>query len=97
MQNGKHAGTGDGKQRHRLCKAIDGVAPRLPQEKKNGGNQSSRVPDSNPPHEIDNGKPPAHRDVHTPDTASAEKEIADRIEQPHADKEREAKPKQPTV
>ena len=83
MEQGEHAGAGDGKQRHGFGKAVDGVAPALPQQQKNGGNQRAGVADTDPPDKIDDGEAPADGDRDAPNADALEEQITDGKQQHH--------------
>ena len=66
MQHGKESGAGYGKKRHGFGETVDGIAPGLPEQKQNGGNQRAGVADSDPPDKVDDGKSPSGGDGDAP-------------------------------
>src|SRR3989338_5491392 len=68
MDNRENPGTHDGKNSHRLRRAIDRRPPLLTEKKKNGRDQGPRMTDINPEHEVRNVKSTPHRLVQAPDT-----------------------------
>src|SRR5712692_8990398 len=96
MKHWEQAGASYRKQCHRFREAIYRVTPRLPQKQKNCGNQSAGVADSNPPHEVDNGEAPPHRDIHAPNAYAPHEQIADDVQHHHRDQERDAKTEEPS-
>ena len=77
----EHAGAGHGEQRHGFGEAVDGVAPGLLQQQQNGRDQRAGVADTDPPHEVDDGEAPGHRDVDAPDADAHQKQVGDRRHQ----------------
>ena len=63
-----------GEDRHRLGEAVDGVAPRLLEEKQNRGDQRARVADSDPPDEVDNRESPGAGNGDAPDADALQEE-----------------------
>ena len=63
----EHAGASHREQRHGFSEAVDRIAPRLPQQQKNGGDQRAGVADTDPPDEVDDGESPADGNVDAPD------------------------------
>src|SRR5208283_4189785 len=75
------------KQRHGFGEPVDGVAPGLPQQQKDGGYERARMPDTDPPHEVDDGEAPADGDVDAPNANAFDKQVAERVQQHHRDQE----------
>ena len=73
----KHAGAGDGEQRHRLGEAVDRRAPFLVQQQQDRRDQRAGVADADPPDEVDDREAPGHRHVDAPDADALEQQIAD--------------------
>ena len=69
MQRREHARAHDREDGHGLCEAVDARAPLLSEQEKNGGNQSSRVTDTDPPDEV--------RDVPSPSDGATVSPYAD--------------------
>src|SRR5205085_2857543 len=53
--------------------------------------------DSNPPHEVNDGKTPSDRDCHSPNADAADEQISRRVKQHHREQERYAKTEEPRV
>ena len=66
--------THDGKDRHRLGRAIDRGPPLLPEEEEDRGDQGSCVADAHPEYEVRDVPRPADRDVESPDPDAFPKE-----------------------
>src|SRR6202035_1193399 len=62
----ENSGAGHGEQGHSFGKAVDGIAPRLPQQQENRGDERAGVADADPPHEGDDGEAPADGDGDAP-------------------------------
>ncbi len=97
MNCGEYPGASHGKQRHRLGEAVDGVAPLLAQEQKDGGDQRASVADTDPPDEVDDGESPADGDGDAPYANALEEKIAKGVEQHHGRQEGDAKADEPAV
>ncbi len=91
----KHAGGRHRKQRHGLGEAVDRVAPRLPQQQQDGGDQRAGVADADPPHKIDDGKSPADGNGDAPDPDAAHKQITNRVQHHHGQQESHAESDEP--
>ncbi len=85
VQHRKHAGASHREQRHRLRKAVDGIAPALLQQQQNRRNQRARVADTDPPHEVDDGEAPGNRNRDAPDADAADKQVGGREQQHQRD------------
>ncbi|MCG3160744.1 MAG: hypothetical protein JMDDDDMK_01819 [Acidobacteria bacterium] len=88
VQQRKHSRAHHGEDCHRLGEAVDRGAPFLIQQQQDRRNQRARVPDPDPPDEIDDGESPRHRDVNAPDADALDQQISDRA----AEHERQRKP-----
>src|SRR5215831_4053410 len=97
VDGGKDPGCRDGKQRHRFREAVDRVAPCLPQQQENGGDQRSGITNTDPPHEVDDGEAPSDGDGHAPDANPLQKEVAHGVEQHHRGHEGDAESDEPSV
>src|ERR1700683_37504 len=75
MQQGEHAGASYGENGHRFGEAVNRRTPLLMQEEKDGGNQRSSVPDTNPPNEIYDGESPRDRDSNSPNSYALYQQI----------------------
>jgi hypothetical protein len=73
VDRGKNAGAATANKRHGFGETVDGVAPRLPKQKKDGGDQCAGVADTDPPDEVDDGEAPADGDVDAPDAVPLRK------------------------
>ncbi len=56
-------------------------------QQQDGRDQRAGVADADPPHEVDDGEAPGHRDVDAPDADALEQQIADGVEQHHHERE----------
>ena len=92
MSQREGSGAHDRKQRHRFRETVDRVAPGLPQQRQNGGDQRPGVADTDPPDEVDDGKAPPDGDVDTPDPDAFQKKVAEDPGQhiQHAEHDQEA-------
>ncbi len=97
MEDREHAGASDGKQRHGFRKTVDGVAPRLAQQKKDGGDQRSGVADSDPPDKVDDGESPADGNVHAPHADALKEQERDAIEHPLQNDEADEEAQNPAL
>ena len=97
MNRGKNSCAGHGKQRHGFGEPVDRIAPRLPQQQQDGGDERARVADTDPPHEVDNGEAPADRDGVSPDPDALQKQVADGVEHHHREHEGDAEAEEPAV
>ncbi len=87
VQNREHAGAGDGEQRHGFRKSVDRRAPVLFQQQQNRRDQRAGVADTDPPHEVDDGEAPGHRDDDAPHSdALVEQPESARQQALHGDK-----------
>jgi hypothetical protein len=77
MQQRKHPGTGDGKERHRLGEAVDAGPPILPHQVKHCADESAGMSDADPPDEIDDGESPGDGNIDAPDSYAAKKKVGD--------------------
>jgi hypothetical protein len=93
----EHSGAGHGEQRHGFGEAVDGIAPGLSQQQKDGGDKRAGVADSDPPDEVDDGEAPADGDGHAPDADALQKQIADGVQHHHGQHESEAEADEPSV
>ena len=93
VQQREHAGAGHGEQRHGFREAVDGIAPGLLEQQQNGGDQRAGVADTDPPHEVDDGEAPRHRNLDTPNADAHQEQVSDgrhqHAQQRHADKQAE--------
>src|SRR6202011_755258 len=64
-------------ERHGFRETVDGGAPLLIEQIKNGGNQRAGVADTDPPHEIDDGEAPTDGNVDGPDSDAFNDQPAD--------------------
>ena len=93
----ENAGAGHGEQRHGLGKTVDRVAPRLPQQQQDGGNQRAGVADTDPPDEVDDGESPTDGNVDAPDADAFDEQVGDGEQQHHGQQERDAEADEPAV
>src|SRR5271169_3684928 len=77
MDEREDAGASHGKERHRFRKAVDRGAPLLVEQKEDGGNERSRVADTDPPDKVDNREAPADGYVDAPDANALHDQVAD--------------------
>ena len=98
VQQRKHAGASHGEQRHGFGETVDRVAPGLLQQQQDGRDQRAGVADTDPPHEVDDGEAPCHRNLNAPDADAHQEQVSDRhhqqAHQAHAD-EQAQQPAQP--
>src|SRR5437660_8941042 len=66
-----------GKDGHGFGKTVDGGTPTLLEEKKDSGDQSSRVANTDPPHKVDDGEAPADGNIDAPDAGAPHQQVAD--------------------
>ena len=95
VEQGKQGCAGDGKQRHGLGETVDACPPGLVQQEQDCRNQRASVPDSDPPHEVDNRKAPADRNIDAPNTCTNGDKIDDGVEHHHRNQKRDAKAQPP--
>ncbi len=86
----EHQRARDGEERHRFRESVDRRAPVLLQEQQNRGDERARVPDADPPDEIDDVERPADRNVVAPDADPLEEQVADRHDEQVQEQERDA-------
>src|SRR4029077_17692783 len=66
MDSGENRGANDGKERHRLRRAVDRRTPFLPKQKQDGRDECSCMSDTDPKNEVRDVPGPANRDVVSP-------------------------------
>src|ERR1700722_9583123 len=92
----KQAGARYCEERHGLRETIDGGAPLLIEQIKNGGNQRAGVANTNPPYEIDDGKSPTDGNVDGPNSDALDDQPTDGYGQHAQNGKRHGKPGKPT-
>ena len=97
VEEREEAGAGDGEDGHRLREAVDRLPPLLAEQEEDGRDERPRVPDADPPHEVDDREAPRDRDVHAPDADAGEQQVADRVHQHEEEEERDAEADQPAA
>ncbi len=88
-------GAHDGEDCHCLRAAADGHAPLLLEEKQNRRDERARVTDTDPPHEVDDGKCPAHGNVRSPDADAFHEQVSHCDVQTQEQHCADAEPQQP--
>ena len=77
MEGWKQTGAHHSEDRHGLSGAIDGRAPFLTSEEKNGGDESASVTDTDPEHEVCDVPSPSNGLLLTPDTDSGADKVSE--------------------
>ena len=83
MEQRKDSRAGNGKNRHRFSRAINGRSPFLPQQKQNCGDERTGVSDTDPPDEIGNVPGPAGGTIVAPDANAAGHQVGKAPAQQH--------------
>src|SRR6202161_3383432 len=95
MQNREHRRAHYRENSSGFCEAVDGVAPRLVEQKQNSRNQRAGVADTDPPDEVNDRESPADRDVQSPDTDALKQKVGNADQQPLQNQEEDRKPENP--